>query len=322
MFLAVLVVCASIIGCAGGKDSPVAIAVEFNNHAACAHVAQYNGWFEEAGFEVLPVFQVYSSGAGIASALARGDIQVGYLGLTAAITTYARGVPIKIISGVHKYGYGLVVKPEIKSISDLRGKTIGSLREGTVTDILLELMKEKYQLDGLTIKRLSPADAVLALIAGSLDAAFIPEQHASVAEANGFPMLLKSQELWPGMQGDVLVVNTELLENSPELVARLMEITQRATDWVNENPDEAAEVMVQQLQIAGEEIGSGGASVGLTMQVTPEIMALSMERAVYSTSIDPQIVQNTIDFMVELGYIEEGILASDILDLGFLEQAL
>ncbi|MCK5577666.1 MAG: ABC transporter substrate-binding protein, partial [Dehalococcoidales bacterium] len=171
-------------GCAS-KDSTVKIAVEFNNHAACAYVAQFNGWFDEAGLEMLPIFQVYESGAAIASSLARGDIQIGYIGMTAAITAYARGVPIKIISGIHKYGYGLVASPEIESIFDLQGMTIGSLREGTVTDILLKLMIEQYKLEGLNIQRLSPSNAVLALVSGSLDAAIIPEQHATVAEANG-----------------------------------------------------------------------------------------------------------------------------------------
>ncbi len=321
LFLAVtLTIVLAGSGCAG-KDSTVKIAVEFNNHAACAYVAQFNDWFDEAGLEMLPVFQVYESGAAIAASLARGDIQVGYLGLTGAITAFARGVPIKIISGVHKYGYSLMARPGIESIFDLQGKTIGCLREGTVTDILLKLMIERYELEDLTIRRFSPANAVLALISGSLDAAIIPEQHATVAEANGFPLLVRSQEIWPGMQGDVLVVTTGLIENKPGLVGELMAITKRATEWVNAYLQETAVIMAMQLQIAGGELQSGGITPTTSLDITPEIMARSMERVVYSVSIDPEIVQDTIDFMVELGYIEEGIKAADILDLSFLEQA-
>jgi NitT/TauT family transport system substrate-binding protein len=126
-------------------EKPIGIAVEFDNHAACAYIAHAKGWFEEERLELLPVFQIYESGAAIAAALARGDIQVGYMGLTAAIMTYARGVPIKVIAGIHKYGYGLVAKPELKEIEDLQNKTIGCLREGTVTDLLLNLMIDKYR---------------------------------------------------------------------------------------------------------------------------------------------------------------------------------
>jgi len=41
------------------RETPIGMAVEFNNHAACAYIAHDKGWFEEAGLELLPVFQVY-----------------------------------------------------------------------------------------------------------------------------------------------------------------------------------------------------------------------------------------------------------------------
>jgi NitT/TauT family transport system substrate-binding protein len=178
---------------------------------------------------------------------------------------------------------------------------------------------DRYNLEDLVILRMSPSDSVLALISGSLDAAFIPEQHATVAEANGFPMLIQSQDLWPGMQGDVLVVTTELIEGNPDLVRELMEITQRATDWVNDYPYGTAAIMARQLRIAGGEFSPAGTLAGANLEVTPAIISRSMERVVYATSISPIVVQDTIDFMVAFGYIEEGIEAADILELSFLE---
>ncbi len=283
-------------------EKPVSIAVEFNNHAACAYIAHAKGWFEKEGLGLLPVFQIYESGAVVAAALARGDIQISYMGLTAAIMTCARGVPIKVIAGIHKYGYGLVARPELKKIEDLQNKTIGCLREGTVTDLLLNLMIDKYHLKNVTILRMSPSEGVIALIAGKLDAAFVPEQHATVAEFRGFPMLITSQDLWPGMQGDVLVVRAELIKNNPSLVKRLVEVTQKATAWINEHPDETAEIMAGQLQVAGEEIFLAKEAEGL--EITPEVISRSMYRVEYTTNIDLGVVQDTIDYMVELGYLQ------------------
>ena len=301
-------------------EKPTGIAVEFNNHAASAYVAHAKGWFEAEGLGLIPVFQIYESGATIAAALARGDIQIGYMGLTAAIMTYARGVPIKVIAGVHKYGYGLVAKPELKEIEDLQNKTVGCLREGTVTDLLLNLMIDKYHLENITVLRMSPSEEVIALIGGRLDAALIPEQHATIAESRGFPMLIKSQDLWPGMQGDVLVVRTELIRDNPDLVKRLVKVTQRATAWIKEHPDETAEIMAGQLQVAGEKVfPAKEAEITMNLEVTPEIMSRSMDRVEYSTNIDPGVVQQTIDHMVKLGYIKEGSKAADILDLRYLQ---
>lgn len=301
-------------------EKPIGIAVEFNNHAACAYIANAKGWFEEERLELLPAFQIYESGAAIAAALTRGDIQVGYMGLTGAIMAYARGVPIKVIAGIHKYGYGLVAKPELKKIEDLQNKTIGCLREGTVTDLLLNLMIDKYHLQNVTIMRMSPWQLVVALIDGRLDTAFLPEQHATMAESRGFPMLIRSQDLWPGMQGDVLVVRNELIQSSPELVKKLVKVTQKATIWVNEHRDETAEIMARQLQVAGEKtLLAREAELNMSLEITPEVISRSMDRIEYTTSINPAVVQDTIDYMVKLGYIKEGLKAADILDLTYVQ---
>ena len=315
-----LLVLIPIGGCAPKEEAPIGIAVEFNNHAACAYIAHDKGWFEEEGLGLLPVFQIYESGTVIAAALARGDIQIGYMGMTAAIMTYARGVPIKVIAGVHKYGYGLVVRPELEEIEDLQNKTIGCLREGTVTDLLLNLMINEYHLKNVTILRMGPSEEVIALIAGKLDAAFVPEQQATMAEFRGFPMLITGQDLWSGMQGDVLVVGAELMKNNPSLVKRLVEVTQRATTWINEHPTETAEIMTRQLQVAGEKIFlAKEAEVTTNLEITSEVISHSMDRVEYATNIDPRVVQQTIDYMVELGYIKDGVKAADILDLRYLQ---
>ncbi len=268
----------------------------------------------------MPVFQIYESGTAVAAALARGDIQIGYMGLTAAILIYARGVPIRVIAGVHKYGYGLVTRPGLEEIDDLQNGTIGALREGTVTDLLLNIMINQYHLKNLTILRMSPSEEVIALLTGRLDAALVPEQHATVAEFQGFPMLITSQELWPGMQGDVLVVRADLIRDNPDLVRRLVKVTQRATAWINEHPDETAEIMAQQLQVAGQKLLLPR-EVGTTpnLAITPEVISRSMDRVEYSTDIEPRVVQDTIDYMVGLGYIKEGLKAEEFLDLRYLQ---
>ena len=133
-------------------------------------------------------------------------------------------------------------------------------------------------------------------------------------------MLIKSQDLWPGMQGDVLVVRTELIRDNPDLVKRLVKVTQRATAWIKEHPDETAEIMAGQLQVAGEKVfPAKEAEITMNLEVTPEIMSRSMDRVEYSTNIDPGVVQQTIDHMVKLGYIKEGSKAADILDLRYLQ---
>ncbi len=316
-----------IAGCTQEEEPPIGVAVEFMDHAVCAYIAQDKGWFEQEGLN-LTTYESYVTGMALAAALGRGDIEVAYICLVPAINVYANaGVPIKIVAGTHKYGYGLVVNPDkIKTVYDLEnpGIRIGCVREGGAVDVLMHKTIDEYGLDEDkivdNIQRMNPPKIVLSIGVGQLDAAFLPEQWATMAEDFGFEMLLMSQDVWPDMQGSVLVVKQDLIDNHPEIVAKLVEVSQRATDWVNEHPEEAAEVMARQLQVVGGEVfPAEAAEVTASLEITPEALLRSMERLDYTLSIDPEVVQETIDYLAELGYITSRFDASEILDLRYLE---
>jgi NitT/TauT family transport system substrate-binding protein len=326
LILAGVLVLIPIGGCTEKEEAPIGMAVEFNVHAACAYISQDMGWFEEAGLE-LSAFESYATGMALASALARGDIEVAYICLIPALNAYANaGVPIRIVAGTHKYGYGLVVNPDkIKTVNDLEkpGIRLGCIREGGTVDVLMCKTIEKYNLDQdkilANVQRMDPSKQALAVKMGQLDAAFLPEHWATMAEEFGFSMLLTSKDIWPEMQGSVLVVKQSLIDNHPEVVRKLVDVSQKATDWVNENPDEAAKVMARQLQAAEGNIPADAPEGIAELEITPEVMLRSMERLDYTTDIDPQEVQATIDYIASLGYIKSSFSADEILDLTFLK---
>ncbi len=297
------------------------------DHAACAYISQDMGWYEEEGLS-LTAYESYATGMALASALARGDIGVAYVCLIPAINAYANaGVPIKVVAGTHKYGYGLVVNTEkVKTVKDLENPDIrlGCVREGGAVDVLLHRIIDTYHLDEAkvlnNIQRMNPAKQVMSVRMGQLDAAMLPEQWATMAEEFGFTMLLTSQDIWPQMQGSVLVVKDELINDHPEVVRKLIKVSQRATDWRNQHPEEAAEVVARQLQAAGSEVlPTKVADISSGLAITPEVLLRSMQRMEYTMSIDPETVQETIDYIAGLGYIKSRFSAGDILDLRFLE---
>jgi NitT/TauT family transport system substrate-binding protein len=154
---------------------------------------------------------------------------------------------------------------------------------------------------------------------GHLDAAFLPEQWATMAEEFGFTMLLTSKDVCPDMQGSVLVVKEELIRNDPDLVRRLVGVTEKATDWVVENPTEAAAVVARQLSITGEKVlPLNAGKLAAKLDITPQVLVRSMARLEYTTFISPSTVQDTIDYLHRLGYIRDAFKAEEILDLRFL----
>jgi len=261
----------SIVGeCAPQEKVPIGMAVEFMDHAACAYISQDKGWFKEEGLE-LTSYESYVTGMALASALARGDIQVAYICLIPAINVYTNAkVPIKIVAGTHKYGYGLVVNPDkVKTIKDLEKPDIrmGCVREGGAVDVLLHKTIDKYNLDEQkvlsNIYRMNPPKQVLAIKTGQLDAAFLPEHWSTMAEEFGFKMLLMSQ----------------VIRNHPEVVKKLVKISQRANDWINQYPQASAEIVARQLQAAGGSLFPVKvADIATKIEITPDVLLRSMNR--------------------------------------------
>jgi len=326
--LSLMLILPLISGCYQQSEAskPIGMAVEFTDHAACAYIAQDKGYFKEAGLN-LSAYESYVTGTALAAALARGDIQTAYICLVPAISAYANaGVPLKVVAGTHKYGYGLAVNPDkIKTIQDLAkpGIRIGCVQTGSAADVALQKMIDKYGLDRdivlKNVQQMNPPKQLMAIQAGKLDATLMPEQWATMAEDCGFQMLLTAQDIWPEMQGSVLIVKEDLLNSSPETVQKLVEISQKTTAWAHDNPKEPAEIMARQLQSAGDQVfPTDVAETAKQLTITSEIMLRSMDRLEYSVGIDPVMVQNTIDYMASLGYIKNSFKAENILDLRFL----
>ena len=309
-------------------EKPIKIAVEFTTHSACAHIANQKGWYKEEGLTVTG-YENYITGMALAAALAKGDIDAAYICLIPAINAKANAnVPIKIIAGIHKYGYGFVVNSDkVKSIDDLKNEEIriGCGREGSPLDSLLRKMIEKYNLDEAKIlkkvRRMNPPKLLLALKMERLDAAFICEQFPSMAEELGLKVFLTAEDLWPDMQGSVLVVREQLLNEHPKIVKKLVKVTERATRFINESPEEAAEIVAGGLQVAGKKIFPIKAiDADSKLVVTSSLIFKSLTtRLVNTTDINPQEIQEAIDVCMELGYLKESFKAEDFIDLRFLE---
>jgi NitT/TauT family transport system substrate-binding protein len=303
---------------------PLHIAVEFTDHAASAYVAQHQGWFEDEGIK--PTFYSYITGMSLAAALGRGDIQAAYLCLLPAINARANaGVPIKIVAGTHKHGYGLAVNADkVRTVKDLERSDIriGCVQIGGPVDAILLKTIEKYGLDRSKVLnkvlRMSPPKQTMAIRMGKLDASFSPEHWPAMAEEAGFKILIRSQDVWPGMQGSVLIVKEELIKDHPEIVRKLVAITKKATTWINQNPEAAASVMAKQLQAAGDKIFPiEAAKTTANLAISPKALLRSMGRLEYTTDMDSEGVQEAIDFAVQAGYIRKIFNAGDILDLRF-----
>ncbi len=310
----------------GTSPYPVGLAVEFTDHAAAGMVALDKGWFEEAGIAVTS-FENYVTGTDLAAALARGGIQAAYLCLVPALNVVANAqVPLKVVAGTHKYGYALVANPSrVSQREDLADPAVklGCTQPGAAADVLPMRLCDMSGIPrsevAQRVQRMNPPAQVMALKAGSIDACFVPEHWASLAENLGFSVLASCQDIWPDFPGSVLAVKEDLIRDHPEVVKGLVAVTKKATDWINQNPQDAAAVVAASLSVTGNTVlPEKAATAAARLVATPEVIALSMSRLEYTTLLDAVQVQAVIDYVVGLGYLKKTINADQVLDLDFL----
>jgi NitT/TauT family transport system substrate-binding protein len=304
------------------------MAVEFTDHAAAAMVAMEKGWFADAGIEVTG-YESYVTGVDLAAAVARGDIQAAYICLVPALNIVANaGIPVHIVAGTHKYGYGLVVNPaKVTRIEDLADPDvkIACVQPGAAADVLLHRLCDNSGLPAADIEarvqRMTPPAQVLALQAGAVDACLMPEHWTTLAENLGFTMLATARDIWPELEGSVLVVKQDLIREHPEVVQGLVDVTRKATEWMGRYPDEAAAIVAKGLSVTGPTVfPAKAADAAAKLQVTPEVVARSMSNLEYTVSLDPAGVQEVIDYVTALGYLKTKIDAAQVLDLTFLAE--
>lgn len=302
-------------------DDQLSIAVEFNSHAAAFYIAMEKGLFERENLKIAS-FESYLTGVALASSIKKGSIDGAYMCVHPAIAVYANGgVNLKIVSGTHLFGYGLAVNPKrIGSIKDLerKGIRIGCVAPGSGTDLVLRKTIDFYQLNEdsvlSSVIRTNPPNMILALRSGSIDAAFLPEHFLTMAEKEGFKVLLTARELWPGFQGSVIVIKDEVLKSKPEAVRKLVLASKKATDFLNANPYEASMVLSRYLSLETSKVGlSETIDPKAKLNVDPNDLLRSMSRMRYQVEIEEKSIQDIIDFMAEKGYIRERFPAQRIL---------
>jgi NitT/TauT family transport system substrate-binding protein len=110
-------------------------------------MAKEIGAFEKYGIDAELIF--VSSGPIVVQALLGGDMHAGLAATNALTAAVLAGAPlVSVMSLVNRPYYRCWVQPEITRIEDLRGKTLGVSRFGSVTDNLTRILLRRYKLEG------------------------------------------------------------------------------------------------------------------------------------------------------------------------------
>ena len=143
--------------------------------------------------------QTFNAGPDEVNALLGESLDIAYIGSGPAINAYAKskGEAVKLIAGATSGGAQLVVKPEINSIEDLKGKTVATPQLANTQDVALKKYLAEKNLTGqVTVQNVENAQSLDLFKKGDIQGAWSPEPWSSrlVAEA-GAKVLLDEKTL-------------------------------------------------------------------------------------------------------------------------------
>jgi NitT/TauT family transport system substrate-binding protein len=245
---------------AGGKGAAAELRLGYfpNITHATALIGVERGFFAtELGSTKLTT-QTFNAGPEAVSALLGNSLDIAFIGSGPAINAFAKSDgQVRIIAGATEGGAQLVVKPDITSPEQLKGRTIATPQLGNTQDIALKVWLKKNGLtagDGpgdVKIANLDNPRTLDAFRQGSVDGGWLPEPWSSrlVLDA-GATVLVDERTLWPNgrFPTTVLLVRAEFLQKYPQTVRALLRAHLKAIDLEQREPAQAKTIVNQGLE--------------------------------------------------------------------------
>ena len=149
-----------------------------------------------------------------------------------------------MISAAQTEGSGIVVAKDsgISSVSDLAGKKIATPGEASIQHMLLTYYLEQngMSISDLKVSAMKVPSMNDALKTGKIDGMITFEQYVSIAEKNGDKVLTDSADILPDHPCCVVVASDKFIEEHPNETQKIIDIHENATNFINNNTDEAA----------------------------------------------------------------------------------
>jgi NitT/TauT family transport system substrate-binding protein len=215
-------------------------------------VAQEEGFFKDEGLNV-QLIEFANSADGL-NALRAGKLDLGAFGTTAPLVHIAKGADISIIGGVMGEDAAIIVKPEsaIKSIADLKGKKIATVRLATGDAVLRGALSDagiNWKTDLQIFELNSPPAVLEAVKSGQVDAGVTWGPHDLRAEEQGLKVIIRSGSLQPGHPCCRLTVHTQDALQRKEVWAHSIRAILRAEKFAHDNHQKTVDDIAKYLKL-------------------------------------------------------------------------
>lgn len=260
---------------------------------------------------------LFASGPDIISAMKRGDLDLGYIGLPPVIIGIDRGLPLACIAGGHVEGTILIAGPGTRTLaecgsmpeflSQFSGQAIGTPPRGSIHDVIVSELLREHGFTDITVKNYPWADYLPdALQKGEIAAAAGTPALAVTAGRYGTAhLVVPPDRLWPFNPSYGIVVMRDVLDES-DLLHRFLAAHEDACEMIRHDPLTCARIVAATTGIVDEQF------VMDTYRISPK----------YCAALPKEYIRSTMKFVQALcaqGYISRPVREDEIFDRSLVE---
>lgn len=282
------------------------------------HLANEKGFFKKNGVDVsLTTVQDKPS---TAAAIATGRMDGWATTVDTFIFYNAQKLGIKQVLAVDfsKGGEGIVVASDIKSVSDLKGRTLGADEGSSTYFFLLNVLADNgMRIKDLKLQSMRAGDAGAAFAAGRLDAAATWDPWLSKAKERGGHIISSSADK-PGLIVDTVAFRSDVIAERPRDVTNFVKAYFEAYDYWKASPGEANAIMAKALGIKDDEFQASLAGLEFVSREQNE-KYIGSEGA--SGEIK-SVTERGVNFYMQAGLLKEALNADSVVDPRPLASAL
>jgi NitT/TauT family transport system substrate-binding protein len=243
LFAAMLAIAVSTVPAQGADKVRIGVS-NYNISNLTVGVAQTKDFFKQEGIEA----EIIRMNPNVATmALVSGDIDYSTL-IGSVIGANLKGAKVKMIAcSQDRTPLSLVGKAAIRSVKELKGKTIGVGSYGSTPDIIARMVVKHYGVDPETeIKMLalgSDSARLTALKEGVVDAIIVAPPVDFEGKKMGFNILSRAGDILR-FPYNGLGTSVEKITERPDGVKRVIRAIVRANGFIRRNREGAIQVLV------------------------------------------------------------------------------
>jgi ABC-type nitrate/sulfonate/bicarbonate transport system substrate-binding protein len=271
-----------------------------------AEVARQRGFFREQNLDVkLLLTRTEVDRAALASGNIHYSLRAG-----STFVSAARGLPVRIVFlGTTKPFWGLVVRPEIKTVSELKGKSMGVPGLLGSQQISAKFILKQGGLDpdrDVIYRVVDTGTRIGAMVSGAIDSAMMDYGEAFRAKKMGLKLLINAAD-YHGLLAGGLGVNTGTLRDQPDQVRRVIKAMLQALRYLRENSEGTQQTMMTWLK--------------LDREMAADIYQMAINNYTRNGMVEEATMNSLVTSMLAEAGIK-GVAPSQLTDFTLLQQAL